>query len=820
MTAIGAISSIFGIVPKDQPEDDLYARGPKVEKKPPAMIEKGKSITSMFRLQEEQVADDFEHTKVAKGIETARKVNKPKQKTSYEVDAPRISITGVQPDFQVRGMRRDSRASRPKVGQQLDERASDDGSDSSASIDILDELLHPEVVQEKQRQPPKAPIEALHESVLSGDDPNAEEAENSNSLFRLETSAEYIREEAEEQLNDLDHAEAVINTFNEILEQSELEKQQWEAAMNASVPSLVSMKSDGSDEEDNVALRDFIGGLMKAIDKNLNKPPKKSLTDLFRWTDKKNVDYMEQVTRRRTTQAEAATESPTRTGKDSKLAVSDAAENLDTPLSATGTNDNGWDPLDSAVAKSKLPTIGSGQYLGLKFPPSDDTKQKREIKSPFQDSFRSNNSRSRGQDLDDTPQPPPLNHGEEAERSTRNREAVPLDRKPDQVLTYNEHSTNLKKSVFVEAGLQPIAKGKEIHLSITPEEVLAALNGSKSRQVKPINDGGRRKSSKSSRQRDESEKEKKKKKRKKKTSSRKDKKKCGNDGSVASETDTGSVRSSRAKSSQEDVKSLEKRNLEASVSSMPRMEKGEKSTLESSARISEQCLDPTILEGHVPSSERMKKINCSAAENVLCGDLLANSTTVEARGRTTTPIDHTEANRTQTKPALLKQNSSRSSVKDSKNQRRRRSTTSSDDILLGGANIHESSMDIGESSTLGRSKSHSLLLGKESNPLPPYLKNGVIRKKLSKSRSPTAHRRRPEDSSRDSDDDSIEFHKPVFRKAPSRRAINSRSVSPQESRPPKSQQGARPTSVPRNRESRDQNLLMKQMSKQRQSIDG
>ena len=298
VTRASVLSSLLGFAPEPELEKTFYRQSGDFDVVP----EKPSTLSSLFRLQEEEVLDDFDRHKVVQGIEIARKTNKPKQKTAYEIDAPRVNTMLVEPDLGVKGVGNENWRN-VKVGQALED-SSESYSDSSNSLDSLDELFHPELVEkhfEKHFEKHSVPI--FQESIASL---GASAADLDEEAALLETAKE-IQAEAEEQLDNLDHAEAVINTFNDILEQAEMAQQRIDEAMQESLPSLQSVGSlieDLSDDENgNDAFEEYVRDLMQTIDDAL-EPPKAKLTDLFQWSGKSNVDKVERSKHRGTDQSE------------------------------------------------------------------------------------------------------------------------------------------------------------------------------------------------------------------------------------------------------------------------------------------------------------------------------------------------------------------------------------------------------------------------------------------------------------------------------------------------------------------------------------
>jgi hypothetical protein len=181
-----------------------------------------------------------------------------------------------------------------KIGQELEEDS--DSSHGDTSIDSLDELLHPELVEQRLGHVIHIEQESIASLEASLTALDAEHAE-------IESS-QVIRDEAEEQLNNLDHAEAVINTFNEMLEMEQAEQLRIQIAMQESLPSLNSVGSvmedlSSDDENANLALKTYVTDFMDSMDYTLKHPPKAKLSDLFKWSEKKNVDRVERTKQKR-----------------------------------------------------------------------------------------------------------------------------------------------------------------------------------------------------------------------------------------------------------------------------------------------------------------------------------------------------------------------------------------------------------------------------------------------------------------------------------------------------------------------------------------
>jgi hypothetical protein len=298
ITATAVFSSLLGYTntADTQPTSKFYHGSQSDYAVAPIQQQKPTTLASLFRLEEEEVADDFEQIKVKQGIELARSTQRTKQKTTYEIDNPRVSKISVRPQVDVKGIDTGNWQVARK-GEALDD-YSDSNSDSVNSIDRLDELLHPDLVDRQLGH-----TYHMHSRKLSHDSIPSLEA--SIEEFRTRTQdywdiSQEIKEEAEEQLNNLDHAEAVINTFNEILEQSEQEQRRIEMAMYESLPLLDSIEQifddvvENNAEDVDIALQLFMMDVMQAVQDKF-QPPKAKLTDLFKWSERENIDRKERA---------------------------------------------------------------------------------------------------------------------------------------------------------------------------------------------------------------------------------------------------------------------------------------------------------------------------------------------------------------------------------------------------------------------------------------------------------------------------------------------------------------------------------------------
>jgi hypothetical protein len=312
------------------------------------------TFASLFRLQEEEVEDDFEHTRIKEGIELSRQKNKPTRKTAYEIDNPRASTLVVKPDVGMNGTSTDGDGwKNAKIGQELEEDSSS-GSHGDTSIDSLDELLHPELVDHRPGQMihiEQESIASLEES-LTALDVEHEEME----------SSQVTRDEAEEELSNLDHVEAVINTFNEILEKEEEEQRRLEIAMQESLPSLNSIGSliedlpSDDDGNSNLALKTYVTEFMDSMDYTLKHPPKAKLSDLFIWSEKKNVDVVERTKQKRIEVTPAkegrhisSADALFRPAEESKQSTEGASDDPGADPSPRAAG--GWSKIGGSVAK-------------------------------------------------------------------------------------------------------------------------------------------------------------------------------------------------------------------------------------------------------------------------------------------------------------------------------------------------------------------------------------------------------------------------------------------------------------------------------------
>jgi len=246
------------------------------------------TLASLFRLKEEEVTETIHDVIIKDIIESTRKNQKFAYKTSFEIDAPN---GGMVKNPMLSHMERNADWTEPKAGQQLDSSSVSGGSEGSSDISghVNDDVS------------------------FGGDDLNTLEmdhfqyaeshhlelTDDTNAADQLST----LNRESLEELNDLDHAEAVLNIFQDMLDQAEREEQlqlqaiDWRIEMG-SLPSLESAApsidslSDHEDDfsEDGKALFEFMGILLDEYEKGLKLRKAKTVFELFQWSEKKNVD--------------------------------------------------------------------------------------------------------------------------------------------------------------------------------------------------------------------------------------------------------------------------------------------------------------------------------------------------------------------------------------------------------------------------------------------------------------------------------------------------------------------------------------------------
>ncbi|KAI2495288.1 hypothetical protein MHU86_19226 [Fragilaria crotonensis] len=279
ITASAVFSSLMGYAVDVKPEKTFHRGVDPPKEKPP-------TLTSLFRLQEEE-AESYEDIRVRQGIELARQTQKSMQKSNYEVDAPPVTNLMVLPEVQGQGMEKEQ-WKLPNKGQELDQSSNSEAdAGSSKSLDSMDELGRSEFVGrflERDHHP------FLQESIGSLE----ENAQVEDDMF---DASQELRD-AEEQLENLDHAGAVINSFNRMMEQTKIKPRRDEYAMYEGMPSLQSFGSNSAESKDdlnrndNLALKAFIQNIMLTIENDL-LPAQAKLTDVFKWSEKDNIDNVE-----------------------------------------------------------------------------------------------------------------------------------------------------------------------------------------------------------------------------------------------------------------------------------------------------------------------------------------------------------------------------------------------------------------------------------------------------------------------------------------------------------------------------------------------
>lgn len=279
ITASAVLSSLVGYSVSPVPPKKFHRESDPPQEKPP-------TLASLFRLHEEE-AEGFEDVKVRQGIELARQTQKLTQKSNYEVDAPPVNNLMVLPEVQGQGLEGEQWKI-PNKGEELDQSSYSDAA-SSRSLDSMDDLMHSEYMGrflDRENQP------NLQESIASLE-PGAQ------ADVEIFDAAQEVRD-AEEQLENLDHAGAVITSFNRMLEQTKLNPRRNQYAMQKDMPSLRSFGSIHAESmkdliiDENLAWKTFIHGVMLSVESDVY-PPQTKLTDIFKWSEKENVDKVERL---------------------------------------------------------------------------------------------------------------------------------------------------------------------------------------------------------------------------------------------------------------------------------------------------------------------------------------------------------------------------------------------------------------------------------------------------------------------------------------------------------------------------------------------
>jgi hypothetical protein len=276
ITASSVFSSLLGYAGDLTPEKKFHRGVDPPNEKPP-------TLTSLFRLQEEE-AEGFDEMRVRQGIELSRQTQKSMQKSKYEVDAPPVTNLMVLPEFHGQGLEKEQ-WKLPNKGQELDQSSNSEADAGSfKSLDSMGELGRSEFLArflERDDHPfSQESIASLEASLQTEED-----------MF---DASQELRD-AQEQLENLDHAGAVINSFNRMMEQTKLKPRRSEYAMYKGMPSLRSFGSISAELmedvnlNDNLALKAFIQNMMLSIENDL-LPVQAKLTDIFKWSEKDNID--------------------------------------------------------------------------------------------------------------------------------------------------------------------------------------------------------------------------------------------------------------------------------------------------------------------------------------------------------------------------------------------------------------------------------------------------------------------------------------------------------------------------------------------------
>ena len=252
------------------------------------------TLASLFRLQEEEVTDNLHDYAIKEGISSARKTQKVINNTTFEFDAPqgRMATNPVLPFMETNDKNNNWMAA--KIGQGLDAKSDSEESESDRKSDVdgfaLDEISIGEEYHSRYQRPMDSFI--MDESQVL-------EMVESSAAFHEST----LNREGLEQLQDIEHAEAVLKTFQGILEQAEQVEQERLRKMDlkletGSLPSLMTAEpsidslSDHDDDFslDGKALFEFLELMLDDYEDELKKPKAKSVFELFKWSERKNVD--------------------------------------------------------------------------------------------------------------------------------------------------------------------------------------------------------------------------------------------------------------------------------------------------------------------------------------------------------------------------------------------------------------------------------------------------------------------------------------------------------------------------------------------------
>lgn len=254
------------------------------------------TLASLFRLQEEEVTDNLHDFAIKEGISSARKTQKVSNNTTFEFDAPQGRMA-TNPAIPFMENDKNNTWMAAKVGQGLDAKSDSEASESDCTTDVNGLTLDEISIGEEYHIGFQYPMD----SFLMGESQDLDMAK-SNAEFH----ESYLNREGLEQLQDIEHAETVLKTFQGILEQAEHEEQERLRILDlkiemGSLPSLMSAElslDSSSDHDDDFSLDgkaffEFLEALLDDYEDEFKNPKTKSVFELFKWSERINVDVIE-----------------------------------------------------------------------------------------------------------------------------------------------------------------------------------------------------------------------------------------------------------------------------------------------------------------------------------------------------------------------------------------------------------------------------------------------------------------------------------------------------------------------------------------------
>lgn len=265
-----------------------------------------------LRLDQEELEEDFESRKMRMGIENARQRQKLAKavgtwKTPYEVDAPRVIMLPRDQRLELSTSGSSSQSTshhdplsvEQKIWKGIDALMavtfSDDDSTTVLTSDVLPKALIKSMSQ-------RSVFSTMAEGVRRASPPSST---SSKQDMPVEEKQQPL---TKEQLDELEMAQAALNSFMDILVHEREEEDSLPSLSNVSIQSTSGHSSSDDDDDSEeekiamaeIALHNFMDVLTQEVEDSQSKGGQShqsaiQLLDIFKWTLKVNVDAAERA---------------------------------------------------------------------------------------------------------------------------------------------------------------------------------------------------------------------------------------------------------------------------------------------------------------------------------------------------------------------------------------------------------------------------------------------------------------------------------------------------------------------------------------------